>query len=66
LTVLYRFGVECRGRDFGQTAAYRSYARCIRCYDEDAIGGARRAEFCRSRFGLSLAVTQRTCPDEGD
>lgn len=26
LPVLNRFGVECRGRDFGQIAAYRSYA----------------------------------------
>lgn len=40
LPVLNRFEMECTDRDYGQIArAYRSYARCIRCYDEDAIAG---------------------------
>jgi len=40
-------------------AAYRSYARGIRCYDEDAIRGARWAEFCHSRFEFSLGRKPR-------
>jgi hypothetical protein len=60
LPVLNRFGMECRGRDFGQTGrAYRPYARDIRCYDEDAIRGARWAEFCHSRFEFSLGRKPR-------
>jgi hypothetical protein len=53
--ILNRFGVEYRGRDFGQNRGVhivRSLHPML--YDEDAIGRARRAEFCRSRFGFSL------------
>ena len=53
LPVLNRFGVECRGRDSAKPRGVQG--RTLAASDAmTRIGGARRAEFCRSQFGFSL------------
>ena len=62
LLVLNRFGRECTGRDLGQTAAFRSYVRCIRSYDEDVTGGATRGSSAVHDFGFLWAVNPKNGP----